>query len=74
MIAPGRKLKEWLAAITNDNAQGEYYLTDILGIAYRDGATVNGVKTDNWTEVMGINDKKQLLKPNAPYRRVSLTT
>ena len=60
MIAPGRKLKEWLAAITNDNAQGEYYLTDILGIAYRDGATVNGIKTDNWTEVMGINDKKQL--------------
>jgi bifunctional UDP-N-acetylglucosamine pyrophosphorylase/glucosamine-1-phosphate N-acetyltransferase len=60
MIAPGGKLKEWLAAITNDNAQGEYYLTDILGIAYRDGATVNGIKTDNWTEVMGINDKKQL--------------
>jgi len=60
MLAPGGKLKEWLAAITNDNAQGEYYVTDVLGIAHRDGATVNGVKTDNWTEVMGINDKKQL--------------
>ena len=60
MLAPGGKLKEWLAAITNDNVQGEYYVTDVLGIAHRDGATVNGVKTDNWTEVMGINDKKQL--------------
>ena len=60
MIAPGGKLKEWLAALSNDNAQGEYYLTDIVGLAASDGAIVNGVKADNQTEVMGINDKKQL--------------
>jgi bifunctional UDP-N-acetylglucosamine pyrophosphorylase/glucosamine-1-phosphate N-acetyltransferase len=60
MIAPGRKLKEWLAAIRNDNAQGEYYLTDVVGLAVKDGVIVNGIKADNWTEVMGINDKKQL--------------
>ena len=60
MIAPGKKLKQWLAAISNDNVQGEYYLTDVVALAVQDGATVNGVKADNWTEVMGINDKKQL--------------
>lgn len=60
MIAPGGRLKKWLAEIGNDNAQGEYYLTDVIGLAARDGTTVNGIKADDWTEVMGINDKKQL--------------
>ncbi|MGI9221254.1 MAG: bifunctional UDP-N-acetylglucosamine diphosphorylase/glucosamine-1-phosphate N-acetyltransferase GlmU [Woeseiaceae bacterium] len=60
MVAPATKLKQWLAAISNDNAQGEYYLTDVVSLAVSDGVTVNGVKADNWTEVMGINDKKQL--------------
>lgn len=60
MIAPGAKLKRWLASLTNNNAQGEYYLTDVIALAVQDGTTVNGIKADNWTEVMGINDKKQL--------------
>ena len=60
MIAPGGKLKKWLAELGNDNAQGEYYLTDIIGFAAKDGITVHGIKADDWTEVMGINDKKQL--------------
>ncbi|MGI9270827.1 MAG: bifunctional UDP-N-acetylglucosamine diphosphorylase/glucosamine-1-phosphate N-acetyltransferase GlmU [Woeseiaceae bacterium] len=60
MIAPGEKLKAWLTALGNDNAQGEYYLTDVIAMAVNDGVTVNGVQADNWTEVMGINDKKQL--------------
>jgi bifunctional UDP-N-acetylglucosamine pyrophosphorylase/glucosamine-1-phosphate N-acetyltransferase len=60
MIAPGKQLKTWLDAIGNNNAQGEYYLTDVIALAVKDGATVNGVKADNGTEVMGINDKKQL--------------
>ena len=60
MIAPGAKLKQWLDAIDNDNAQGEYYLTDVVALAVKDGVNVNGIKADNGTEVMGINDKKQL--------------
>ena len=60
MIAPGAELKQWLNAIGNDNAQGEYYLTDVVALAVKDGANVNGIKVDNGTEVMGINDKKQL--------------
>lgn len=60
MIAPGAKLKEWLSAIGNNNAQGEYYLTDVVALAVKDGVNVNGIEADNGTEVMGINDKKQL--------------
>ena len=60
MIAPAAKLKLWLDALGNDNAQGEYYLTDVVGMAVAEGMAVKGVKADNGTEVMGINDKKQL--------------
>ena len=60
LVCPGEKLKHWLGSLSNDNAQGEYYLTDIIAMAVRDGVTVHGVKAASWTEVMGINDKKQL--------------
>jgi bifunctional UDP-N-acetylglucosamine pyrophosphorylase/glucosamine-1-phosphate N-acetyltransferase len=57
---PAAKLKGWLAQLGNDNRQGEYYLTDVLGMAASDGVTVHGIKAQSWVEVMGINDKKQL--------------
>ena len=60
MACPADKLRHWLANLSNDNAQGEYYLTDVVAMAVNDGITVHGVKADTWTEVMGINDKKQL--------------
>jgi bifunctional UDP-N-acetylglucosamine pyrophosphorylase/glucosamine-1-phosphate N-acetyltransferase len=60
MVAPGGLLQDWLNALDNDNVQGEYYLTDVVALAAADGVTVNGVKANNWVEVMGINDKKQL--------------
>jgi bifunctional UDP-N-acetylglucosamine pyrophosphorylase/glucosamine-1-phosphate N-acetyltransferase len=60
MLCPARRLKDWLNDLSNDNAQGEYYLTDIVALAVADGISVKGIKADNWTEVMGINDKKQL--------------
>ena len=60
LVCPGDKLRSWLDNLGNDNAQGEYYLTDVIAMAVTDGVTVHGVKADSWTEVMGINDKKQL--------------
>jgi bifunctional UDP-N-acetylglucosamine pyrophosphorylase/glucosamine-1-phosphate N-acetyltransferase len=54
------KLKDWLSRLSNDNSQGEYYLTDVIAIAAEDGTTVHGVKAGGQDEVMGINDKKQL--------------
>jgi bifunctional UDP-N-acetylglucosamine pyrophosphorylase/glucosamine-1-phosphate N-acetyltransferase len=60
MCAPATRLKEWLARLGNDNSQGEYYLTDVIGMAVSDGVTVHGIKADSEEEVMGINDKRQL--------------
>ena len=60
MVCPSGSLKDWLGRINNDNSQGEYYLTDVIALAVDDGCTVHGVKANNWVEVMGINDKKQL--------------
>jgi len=60
MACPAGKLKRWLNRLSNDNAQGEYYLTDTIAMAVADRVTVHGIKASNWTEVMGINDKKQL--------------
>jgi bifunctional UDP-N-acetylglucosamine pyrophosphorylase/glucosamine-1-phosphate N-acetyltransferase len=60
MLCPGRRLKTWLGRLSNDNAQGEYYLTDVIAMAVADGVAVHGVKAQNQVEVMGINDRKQL--------------
>jgi bifunctional UDP-N-acetylglucosamine pyrophosphorylase/glucosamine-1-phosphate N-acetyltransferase len=60
MVCPADRLRVWLDKLGNDNVQGEYYLTDVIAMAVRDGIVVHGIKADNSTEVMGINDKKQL--------------
>jgi bifunctional UDP-N-acetylglucosamine pyrophosphorylase/glucosamine-1-phosphate N-acetyltransferase len=60
ILCPGDKLKTWLANLSNDNSQGEYYLTDVIAMAVADGIKVHGIKADSSVEVMGINDKKQL--------------
>ena len=60
MLCPGTRLKTWLGRLSNDNAQGEYYLTDVIAMAVADGVPVHGVKAPDQVEVMGINDRKQL--------------
>ena len=60
MLCPGEQLKAWLGRLSNDNSQGEYYLTDVIAMAVADGIPVQGVKAPDQVEVMGINDKKQL--------------
>ncbi len=60
MLCPAARLKQWLGRLSNDNAQGEYYLTDVIAMAVADGVAVHGVKAGSQVEVMGINDKKQL--------------
>ncbi len=60
MVIPAAPLKAWLSSIGNDNAQGEFYLTDVVGLAVNDGVAVRAVKADSAVEVMGINDRRQL--------------
>jgi bifunctional UDP-N-acetylglucosamine pyrophosphorylase/glucosamine-1-phosphate N-acetyltransferase len=69
LCAPAGRLRKWLAALRNDNAQGEYYLTDIIVMAVKDGLDVKAVVAPTATEVMGVNDKLQLAELEAAYRR-----
>ncbi|QXX85708.1 bifunctional UDP-N-acetylglucosamine diphosphorylase/glucosamine-1-phosphate N-acetyltransferase GlmU [Acinetobacter lwoffii] len=54
------KLHQWLPSLSNDNAQGEYYLTDIVAIALADGMQVASVEPEQAFEVEGVNDRVQL--------------
>jgi len=69
LCAPAGRLRKWLAALKSDNAQGEYYLTDIIVMAVKDGLDVKAVVAPTATEVMGVNDKLQLAELEAAYRR-----
>jgi len=60
LTAPTRMLRNWLAKLNNDNAQGEYYLTDIVAMAVADGVVVNTIQPAHGWEVTGINSKLQL--------------
>jgi bifunctional UDP-N-acetylglucosamine pyrophosphorylase/glucosamine-1-phosphate N-acetyltransferase len=60
LLAPTAKLREWLGKLGNNNAQGEYYLTDIVAMAVQQGMTVRTVQPAQQWEVEGINNKMQL--------------
>jgi len=60
MVAPTAHLKRWLAALSNNNAQGEYYLTDIVAQAVSDGVRVVSAQPGAQWEVAGVNSKVQL--------------
>ncbi len=60
LLAPNEHLQGWLAALTNDNAQGEYYLTDIIAMAAQAGVEIVTVQPENEAEVAGVNDRVQL--------------
>ncbi len=73
MLVPTDRLKTWLANLGNDNAQGEYYLTDVIAMAVSDGITVHGVKAESAEEVMGINDMLQLAEAEDELRSRRVT-
>jgi len=60
MVIPTRRLKTWLAALSNNNAQGEYYLTDIVAQAVADGVPVVSAQPSAEWEVACVNSKVQL--------------
>ncbi len=68
MAMPAASLRKWLAALKNDNAQGEYYLTDVIVMAVRDGLKIGAVVAPTETEVLGVNDKVQLAQLEAALR------
>ena len=60
MAVPNKLLKRWLGLLTNDNAQGEYYLTDLVKHAVAEGAIVVAVDCDDRLQVEGVNSPVQL--------------
>ncbi len=68
LACPARLLGPWLETLKAENAQGEYYLTDVAASAAADGVRVNAVSAESETEVMGINDKLQLAQAERAYQ------
>lgn len=60
LVLPSARLAGWLAELRNGNAQGEYYLTDVVALAVRDGLTVHGVQVPASWQAAGVNNKVQL--------------
>ena len=60
MAIPSARLGDWLGRLSNTNAQGEYYLTDIVALAVAEGIPVRTAHPDSQWEVLGVNSKVQL--------------
>ena len=73
MVAPAAALRRWLGNLKNDNSQGEYYLTDAVTLAVRDGFKVEAVVAPTEAEVLGVNDKLQLAMLESEYRKQRAT-
>lgn len=69
MVLPASRLAGWLAALDNRNAQGEYYLTDVIGLAVADGLAVTAVPVEQSWQAAGINSKRQLAELERIYQR-----
>jgi len=65
---PTARLADWLNRLSNHNAQGEYYLTDVIALAVADGAQIVTVKAQDAMEVQGANDRIQLAELERHYQ------
>ena len=70
MAVKGAKLIEWLGRLNNNNAQGEYYLTDIIEMAVNEGVIIKSIHPDNEFEVQGVNSKIQLNELEREYQQL----
>jgi len=68
LLANGGDLKRWLANLSNDNAQGEYYLTDIIAACHREGKTIATAHPESAIEVEGANNRVQLANLERAYQ------
>ena len=64
-----RALRRYLGDLKNDNAQHEYYLTDVIGMAVADRVEVDGIVAESAAEVLGINDRAQLAAAERALQR-----
>lgn len=69
MAVRGAHLQRWLPQLSKQNAQGEYYLTDIIALARADGIAVQTEQPAHEWEVLGINDRMQQAELERIYQR-----
>jgi len=60
MVLPTNSLKKWLKSLRASNAQGEYYLTDVIAMAVKDGVPIRTAQADAEYETVGVNSRDQL--------------
>ncbi|WP_426346812.1 bifunctional UDP-N-acetylglucosamine diphosphorylase/glucosamine-1-phosphate N-acetyltransferase GlmU [Cronobacter universalis] len=68
LVANGADLKRWLAKLDNNNAQGEYYITDIIAMAWNEGREIAAVHPQRLSEVEGVNNRLQLARLERVYQ------
>lgn len=69
MVASGKDFNRWLKQLTNDNAQQEYYMTDVIGLAHNEGQQVVSVQAEDKLEVEGANNRLQLAALERYYQQ-----
>ncbi|AOV98456.1 UDP-N-acetylglucosamine diphosphorylase/glucosamine-1-phosphate N-acetyltransferase [Edwardsiella hoshinae] len=69
LVANGADLKRWLVRLDNNNAQGEFYITDIIAMAHQEGRRIEAVHPDHLYEVEGVNNRLQLAALERAYQQ-----
>ncbi len=69
MFLPTKRLSTWLARLSNRNAQGEYYLTDIVALALQDKVRIKTIAPTALWEIAGVNNQRQLAELERAYQR-----
>jgi bifunctional UDP-N-acetylglucosamine pyrophosphorylase/glucosamine-1-phosphate N-acetyltransferase len=69
LVADRARLEQWIERLENDNAQGEFYLTDIVEAAVKEGIEVRSAQPADFDEVKGVNDRMQLAELERHYQR-----
>lgn len=69
LVAGGGDLKRWLSQLNNNNAQGEYYITDIIAMAHQEGRTIAAVHPARSSETDGVNNRLQLATLERVYQQ-----
>ena len=69
LVLPNAKLENWLGSLSSNNAQGEYYLTDVIALARADGVAVHPVQVASSFLAAGVNNKIQLAELERIFQR-----
>jgi bifunctional UDP-N-acetylglucosamine pyrophosphorylase/glucosamine-1-phosphate N-acetyltransferase len=69
LVAPTHRLRQWLGHLSDDNAQREYYLTDVIAQAVAEGVEVQAAHPESAVETLGVNSKAQLAQLERLYQR-----